>query len=228
MYKKITHNITEEHFGHPLATQMKKQMDKHNSKSMGVGDAIADTTHLDTHKQFSKLIWGVRNYIISALGPNDDGTTLLKNNLLTDATMIGQFFSRYYPASAVGSNIATHLTGFVTSLVDVVQLARSSRDYTTQLTAVRTHLDQLARALAAANPKTWSAAQVAPYLTEYVGKLTEQIAARVKKDWKADLAAEYQTNQLMLNGPIEFGTLKDWPDFAHRIASGLAGKPPAV
>jgi len=229
MYKKITHNIVEEHFAHPLSAQLKKEIDKTKlvPNTRGYGATAMSNIQMDSHKQFNKLFWGIRHYLVSALGANDDSTTLIKTNLLKDVASFGPFFAAYY-STQVGNDVVTHLTSFANSFVDAVQLARSGRDYSAQLTAARTHLDALAKVLSLTNPTTWPEAVVKSYFAEYVTKVTEQIVARVKKDWKTDAVAESQSHMIISTGPIDFGVLKDSPDFACVVAAGIEAQHPTM
>jgi hypothetical protein len=225
MYKKITHNVVEEHFAHPLAAQLKKQIDKTKPAPPKNKETLTGPLDLDAHKLFNKLHWGVRNYVVSALGPNDDSTILIKTTLLKDVLEFAPFFNAYYPTT-IGSSVVTHLTGFVNSVTDVVQAARSGKDFTSPLTATRGHLDALAGVISAANQTSWPAPTVKAYLHEYLMKVVDQIIARTKKDWKADLEAATLAHNVLTTGPISFGTLKSSPDFACVVVNGIRNQFP--
>lgn len=220
MYKKITHNIVEEHFAHPLAAQLKKQIDKTKPLPPKNKESLAGSLDLDAHKLFNKLYWGVRNYVVSALGPNDDSTILIKTTLLKDVLEFAPFFSAYYPTT-VGTAVVSHLTGFVNSVTDVVQAARSGKDFTAPLATTRGHLDALAGVISAANPTSWPEPTVKSLLHEYLMKVVDQIIARTKKDWKADLEAATLAHNVLTTGPISFGTLKGNPDFTCVLVNGI-------
>lgn len=220
MYKKITHDIVEEHFHHPLAAQLKKQLDKTKPQPPKSKESHTGPLDIEAHKLFNKLYWGVRNYVVSALGPNDDSTILIKTTLLKDVLEFAPFFNAYYPTT-VGAAVVNHLTGFVNSVTDVVQVARSGKDFTAPLATTRGHLDALAGVIGAANPTSWPEPIVKSFLQEYLMKVVDQVIARTKKDWKADVEASILAHNVLTTGPISFGTLKGNPDFAQVVVNGI-------
>lgn len=217
MYKKITHNIVEEHFAHPLAADLKKKIDK--SK---MSRESATKIQIDARRLISNLFWGIRRYMIDALGTHDEATAAVKAKLLTDILEFVPVFAGHFPVT-VSSDVVRHLVNFVNSFADIVASAKSGKDTTALVALAQTHLDQLAQVLGTANPTHWPVATVKVYLKEYLTLVATQLTSRIKKDWKADMDAESYALNMMLNGPImRDGPLKNWPDFASVLATGLA------
>ena len=221
MYKRITHNIVEEHFDHPMAFDLKEKSSDPMDPTLPKMKSSKNSMWMSTNTDISTLVGHVRNYIVSEIGSADD-VEYAKNKVLADVTRIGDTIAKHY-SMEVSDAVLTHLTGIVTSLVSLLGAAKASKDLGPYTTIVLSHVDSLATALGAANPNKWNRVAVKEYLTQYVVALAEQIGARLAKDWAADEAAATKANNIMFNGPISSGSLEGKPDFEHVYCSGLVG-----
>jgi len=233
MYKKITHNITEEHFAHPLAADLKKKVDKLNPplpvKPMPKSTiTITPETqlHMTSHELFNKLLWGIRHYITSSLS-NADDMAFIVDRLLTDIKDFGPILNTYYPKK-VGDAAIIHLTEFANVLTELVSAAKAGKDITKLTSSAYGHLDDLATIISAANPAHWPEAVVKEFLHTYLTHVIEQITARIKKDWKADMTASIKASNVLTSGPVTEGILKGMPDFANVFAEGIINQFPAI
>jgi hypothetical protein len=232
MYKKITHNIVEEHFAHPIAAELKKKVDK----------IVATTTtpkpkasavltpeiqlHMDAHELMGKLNWGIRNYIISALANGEDAT-YIQTRLLADIKDLGVVLSKYYSAK-IGDDAVMHFTEFAKVLVELIAAAKAGKDISKLAESALGHLDSFASVISIANPTHWPEAVVKEFLHTYFTHVAHEIEARIKKDWAADMIASSKANNVIMSGPITDGTLKGMPDFANVFAEGIIKQFPAV
>jgi hypothetical protein len=221
MYKRISHNIVEEHFDHPMAIDLKDKLSNPMDPTPPKMKSSKSGMWMSTNNDISTLVGHIRNYIVSEIGSAED-VEYVKNQVLTDVTRIGETISKHY-SSEISDAVLTHLTGVVTSLVSLLGAAKASKDLEPYKAIVLSHVDSLATALGSANPNKWNRIAVKEYLTQYVVALAEQIGARLAMDWAADEAAATKANNIMFNGPISSGSLEGKPDFEHVYCSGLVG-----
>ena len=226
MYKKITHNITEEHFAHPIAAELKKKIDKLTPQPVVNPKATITITpetqmHMHSHELFGKIVWGVRNYLTSALSGADDAAYIL-SRLLKDIKELSPILTTYY-SKKVGDDAVRHLSAFVSLLPEIVSAAKAGKDITTTPISAPAigHLDELATVISAANVEHWPLAVVKEYLHVYFTHVADQIISRVKKDWETDLAESTKANNVLASGPVTDGILKGMPDFANVFAEGI-------
>lgn len=230
MYKKITHNITEEHFAHPLAAELKKKVDKIIVKSTPPKATLPDSPetalHFAVHGLIANLASGVRNYTVAELGGLGDAA-YIASKLLTDIKEFSPTLAAYY-STKVGDEAVMHLTDFAKTFVEIVTAAKADKDISKATLVALSHLDSLAKVLSMVNPTLWPESTVKEYLHQYATNVIDQVKARVKKDWVADAKAYESALNLLMNGPVAEGALRGNPDFATVFASGIAKQFPAL
>jgi hypothetical protein len=234
MYKKITHNITEEHFAHPIAAELKKKVDKIAPKSTPLKPTLRDMItispeqelHMTSHELFGKIVWGVRNYIISELNSAPD-TTYITTRLMKDIKEFAPVFTKYY-SKKVGDDVVSHLTQFATALVELVTTAKADKDITRLTAMAYGHLDDLSNIISVVNPAHWPEAVVKEFWHVYLTHVIEQVKSRIKKDWEADTIASIKASNVLTSGPVTEGYIKGMPDFASIFADGIIKQFPAV
>lgn len=231
MYKKITHNITEEHFAHPIAAELKKKIDKTivspTPKTKLPAKTSSETAlYLASHELFGKLYAGVRDYLVAALEGAPD-TEYITKQLLSDINKFGPVIAGYY-STQVGDEVALHLTEFAKTFTELVTAAKMGKDYAKLTTISLSHLDNLARVLGRINPAHWPEATVKEYLYEYASYVLEQVKSRVRRDWESDRIAKENSSKVLMSGPITTGKLSGKQDLANVFASGLISQFPAL
>jgi len=231
MYKKITHNIVEEHFAHPIAAELKKKVDKIVTPVPAMAKPKLSITpegnlHMASNELFGRLTWAIRNYIVSTLGDLEDAA-YIKAEVLKDVQDFAPVFTTYY-SKEVADEVVNHLSEAVTTLCELVKAAKMNKDYSKLAETVISHLDMLAKVISTVNPKNWPEQVVKEYLNQYATHLLEQVAARVKKDWEADRIASVKTINTIMSGPVTDGILKGMPDFANVFASGIVKQFPGL
>lgn len=220
MYKRISHNIVEEHFDHPAAPELKSKLANTHGSEHPKRSGSNNREWAVLNRDISNFVGHVRNYVVSEIQSADD-VDYIKNQVLSDVTDISRTIEKHY-ATNVSDAVLMHLTSVVTSLVSLIAAAKSAKDIEPYKTIVLSHVAELATVLADANPSKWGLnANVKGYLDQYVGYLAEQINARLAQDWAADEMAMTRANNLMCNGPVLSGVLVGKPDFEHVYRSGL-------
>ena len=232
MYKRITHNIMEEHFAHPIAAELKKKIDKATAQPpkpmlrATITITPEQQLHMTSHELFGKVVWGIRNYIISELNSSPD-TNYITTRLLKDIKEFAPVFTLYY-SKKIGDDVVMHLTQFANVLVELVTAAKAEKDITRLTASAFGHLDDLANVISVVNPAHWPEAVVKEFWHVYLTHVVEQVKARIKKDWEADTTASIKASNVLTSGPVTEGYIKGMPDFASIFAEGIIKQFPQV
>lgn len=221
MYKKITHTIVEEHFGHPIGAEIKSYLEKdHKAEAINLSQAIK--FRLNARNYFSRLQMKIRNYVYDLLDTTTDATTkaLVLDNLNKIIDECGDTIVPYYGAAA-GIALSGHLKEYVTALGEHIKLIKEGKDTKDTTARVTKAIDDLAKFLSTANPKSWPADAVIGIFTSYRDAVIAQADALIKKDIKAEDAAETLQHDILLGnmrGSIGFadtfvnGIIKQFPE----------------
>lgn len=200
MYKKITHQIIEEHFDHPMAVNIKKTAKKMKKrmkmekpiKSKGfylINDKLCyglDQFEKNNIYAWSGLAWVVGELVNSIVDGTGDQAQLLR-----------QFVAVVDKISKLASPIATDaqvsefknlLTAYGQAALAVVTDVKDNKDTTANMAVLTTSIDTLAKLLNSLE-SSWDATTLTTILisvaTDYVAKTT----ARIQKDWAAESEA---------------------------------------
>lgn len=198
MYKKITHNIVEEHFDHPMAGELKFAMEQAVVVSPDVDSAAAQAFKTESRNHFNKFAWRLRSYIVSLLDGAQDAA-VIEEELFKNVDGIGRLVSPYYGANA-SALVSQHLRGIVVSLMEAVKTAKVNQSLNGAKLKISEHIGNLARLLSEANPKFWPEAAVAELLTKATDALLLQAESRVKKDWATDQRAADLAHEILVTG----------------------------
>jgi hypothetical protein len=122
MYKKITHTITEEHFDHPIAAEIKKHIDKTKSANLPTAaqfkqDVLSWFTNFNVKGQ--KVIDGVSD-------KNLDITTA-EADLFDQIDALGNELKNYYGIE-IGERFNTLMRTAAVSVIRLVFLMRNDMD----------------------------------------------------------------------------------------------------
>lgn len=221
MYKKITHQITEEHFDHPMAMNVKAALDCGVTPPPPMAMDSASTMKLksDARKYFGDYLWRVRSFIVSYIdGPGEDLATI-ESQLLKDIENISSLVKPHYGAAAA-TKFDLLLKDISLALVDVVKAVKAGADTTALQAKCVALIDELAQFLSKANPQFWPASAVNSILDQAAAAWVAQARARVKKDWPADIAASDLAHSVILAGQ------GSTPGFADIFSSGIIGQFP--
>ena len=197
MYKKISHNIVEEHFDHPAA--MPDHMIKPTMSPLTGGGAIqplppavmTDTTmtfRMDSRTLWTRYALGMINFSVSDFG-NLASTDNVKNSLARNAAAIGNFFTPYY-----GFTTGDKITGLLNALTKngekVVEVVKSGNTdvevymdiWAQQSMALADYLNQI-------NPNNYPKDLLADMFIQLTKFWLEDFMARYNKDFAADAVA---------------------------------------
>lgn len=212
MYKKITHNIVEEHFAHPMASEIKQMSERSHMLSQTENEPTYKI-RMESKQYLNDFAWRLRSYIVNAL---DGGLELpiLEEHLNITLADLGRIVSMFYGATA-SEKFGMHMSGIMNGVFAAAKAAKANQSLTAIKTTILNHISELSQFLGAANPTAWPATGVSDILTRAVNAIVAQIEARQKKDWAADQKAATLTNDILVSGSMGM------PSFADVFARGL-------
>lgn len=222
MYKRITHNIVEEHFAHPIANQIKAGLhsmtyDSTNPDAMYCYDpsapaemrpmAISITAQSrlrsESRKLWSNFLWRTRATMISSMESLPDAAAL-SVQLYSDTTRIADAVKAYF-GEAAANELCSHLKDITTIIVDIGKGIKVGKDIAALKNSLSMHISAMADQLSRLVPESWPASAVIDIWTKLTDSWIQQAKARTIKDWPGDIAAMDIAHDLMLapyDGPI--------------------------
>lgn len=207
MYKKITHNIVEEHFDHP-ATLPKNMLSHSMSAPVKAGQLPSYVMNeetmrfrMDSRSAWAKWVWSLLNYSISLNG-NLPGTDQVKGRMHKNAVALGDFMIPYYGLSASRAvttaliaidDIGMHYVEALKNNVSAEELAKIVESW-------KSYIANLAKLFNELNPNNWPELTVADIFTALVQGWQDELTARAKGDLIADEIAIDYLNKLVVTG----------------------------
>ncbi|WP_438348602.1 glycosyltransferase [Paenibacillus sp. FA6] len=157
------------------------------------------------------MIW-TRNYIVSALAGLEDQEKV-SARLLKNQRDIGNAFKPYYGQEA-GNKFTELLREHILIAGKIVDAAKSGNqiEFETNHTEWYRNTDDIARFLSGMNPK-WSDKELKGLLYKHLQLITDEVTARIKKDWDADIMAYDigETHMVMFADILADGIIKQFP-----------------
>jgi len=179
---------------------------KESSKQSAFQDAM--------RKLWEDHITWTRVFIISAAAdlPDKDAAT---QRLLQNQVDIGNAVKPFY-GDAAGEKLTTLLKEHITTAAEIVTAAKAN-DAAKMADANRrwfANADAIAAFLSGANPKHWPAAEMKEMMHEHLNLTTNEVQARLKGDWAADIAAYDKVHGQILHMADMFsaGIVSQYPE----------------
>lgn len=214
MYKKITHNIIEEHFDHPMAVEIKRGAGYDTKTTLDLSTRSASVFKDHVHRAFTKLDNRIRSYIISAISAGED-LPILEKYLIDDVGRIGYSIKTYFaPEDATAFNQS--LTTLIVSVGNIVKAIKAGRDTKELRLTLANSLNDFATLLSSINPSHWEKTSVLSILSKLADTWISEAEARYKKEWAIDLAAADEAHNILVAGKPD-GTR----GFADIFANGI-------
>jgi len=215
MYKKITHNITEEHFDHPAVLPKTMQVKMAASNGSLPAYVINEATmvfRMDARSAWMKWVFSLMNYAISLNG-NLPGTDQVKGRMHKNAVAIGDFLIPYYGMTA-GRAVSTALIAIDDIGMHYVEALKAKKPTEEIVKSWEPYVADLAKLMNEINPNYWPRTLIADILTNLVQTWQDQLNARAKGDIIADEIAIDYLNKLIVTGvpdhqKVGFSSLAD-------------------
>lgn len=199
MYKKITHHIVEEHFDHPMASQIKKSINRPvnniNRAKITNDDILSESkfrTDVNAYLQF--LQTKLTDMVNSATGTEEELVIpfeeLFKNCKIDE---LGNLTKPLYP-SDFGERINEAMRALIVTIFLVVQTLRVGRDVTPVIGRFNFIRNNLAGNLSNYNSQ-WGYQTINTLFGLIGTELVKQVNARLKKDLGAEAQAAQQISQ---------------------------------
>ena len=230
MYKKITHNIIEEHWDDVSIPVEPANSWGGSSSDIVTSRRVTATWPITPNQfnylsavraQFNQFNSLLRAYAISALSNNPD-LNYTKNELMKVADEFSTFFDPYYGSSSA-MMLASHLKNFASEFVDYVDNVKSGRDTTSSRTSLMQKMQNFVDAMTTMNPMWWSplGATSTQYITTYGNNVLDQVVFRKASKWAEDIDAYNVATNIIANGPVYQNPFNGAPDFASILGNSI-------
>ena len=157
-------------------------------------------------------IW-TRSYIVSAIGGLEDQEEVL-NRLLKNQDDIGNAIKPFY-GQAAGNQLAKLLREHILIAGKVVDAAKSGNQENLNKYNVEWYknADDIADFLSKANPN-WNNKELKELLYMHLKLVTDQVVARIKKDWNAEISAsdKGEDHIITMADTLSNGIIKQFPN----------------
>ena len=207
MYKKITHEIVEEHFDHPIAADIKQMAESASILPVKEWPPLPQRYQFQSaiRNQFSKLNNDIRNIIVSDVANSEDLSFNMGN--LNKTILEFTEFIKSYADTKTADAIVKNLTDFAADFVLIIDSIKKGQMYDTLKTSAITDFTNF---LQQGTVNSWirggGNVPANTYADTYIAELIKQVMSRVQKNWSDDeIAAEKARNIISAGGPI-YGT----------------------
>ncbi|MFF2533917.1 glycosyltransferase [Brevibacillus sp. NPDC058079] len=158
------------------------------------------------------MIW-TRGYLISALAGLEDQEKVLAR-LLKNQVEIGNAIKPYYGEEA-GKKLAELLTEHIVIAGKIIDAAKKGDQATVEKLNKEwfRNADDIAKFLSSANPN-WPEKDVKEMMYTHLKLLSDNLQARLKKDWDADIAAfdKGEEHIIAMADVLTAGIIKQFPN----------------
>ena len=203
MYKKISHNILEEHFDHPMYMNGSGQS---NPQPLKLGDALPTYVmneptmqfRMDARTAWTKWAYSLMNYAVSLNG-NLPGTDQVKGRMHKNAVALGDFLMPYYGATAARA-ISTALIAIDDIGMHYVEALKTKQPTEAIVKSWDPYIADLAKLMNEVNPNNWPTALISDIVSNIVSTWQQELQARAKGDILADEIAIDTLSKLVVTG----------------------------
>ena len=233
MYKKISHNIVEEHFDHPatLPVGMCEPVPPPPKAGQLPSYVMNEGTmqfRMDARSAWAKWVWSLMNYSISLNG-NLPGTDQVKGRMHKNAVALGDFMIPYYGLSAARAvttaliaidDIGMHYVEAMKAKASAAELAKIADSW-------KPYVADLAKLFNELNPNNWPETTVADMFGGVVQGWQDELTARAKGDLIADEIAIDYLNKLVVTG-VPDHAIGSFASLADTFSRGIIAQFPNI
>lgn len=200
MYKKITHNIVEEHYEHPAVvpenTKIKAGSVFLNTQPENSTSAV--TLRMASKDYFVWYLWNLRNYVTARIAVTEE-INLYRNSTVSHARSLIDVVKNYYGAP-IGPNAVMAFETLTVSLLDLVEVLANNQDSKPAVERAKSSVTNFANSVNALAPVIWPSAAVSEIWTAVVDSIFDQTTARMEKQWDKDQAAVKSSYGILVSG----------------------------
>jgi len=213
MYKKITHNIIEEHYDHPMAMEIKSTMNQTRTDPVikPTVSSAAEQFRTQATATWTTLGWRLRNLIESIWHDGGDIATI-NDQISKDIKNIRNGLTPYF-TSGILSNFEIGLETLVTDLGNEIKAVKSGKDTRELESKTTAAISNLAEYLESINPKYWPKAAVVDIFTNLKNHYIDQVKFKLKRDWPSDIDSLNKSIEVLTRFADVFssGIIKEFP-----------------
>lgn len=151
--------------------------------------------------------------VMSLVAGTPDGNASVAR-LLRNQTDIGNAIKPFY-GKAAGNALTGELRKHILVAADLIAAAKAGDQakLAAEQRRWQANANDIAALLAKVNPRNWPAKAVAPMLQEHLKLTTDEVVARLKGDWAADVAAydRIHTHALGMADALSAGLVAQFP-----------------
>ena len=208
MYKKITHEIVEEHFDHPIAADIKQmsEISPMITKNLLVKEwpPLPQRYQFQSaiKSQFTKLDTDLRNIIVSKMANSEDLSFNMDNLNKTVLEFIELIKS--YTDTKTADAIVKNLMDFTNNFIQIIDNVKKGQTYDTFKSSA---IADFTNFLQQGTVNFWTSGggniPAGIYSDTYIAELIKQVMSRFEKKWSDDgIAAEKARNIISATAPI--------------------------
>ncbi|MDQ3804409.1 MAG: glycosyltransferase [Acidobacteriota bacterium] len=158
------------------------------------------------------VVW-TRQFVVSAVADLPDKAAAAER-LLQNQADIGNAVKPFY-GDAAGERLSALLKEHITVAAELVSAVKANDKAKADDAGRRwdANADEIATFLSGANPKAWPAAEMRKMMREHLELTTAEVAARLRGDWAADIAAyeKIHTQILHMADMLSAGIISQFP-----------------
>lgn len=227
MYKKITHEIVEEHF-HPrpmLGEILPAEVLPGHDLPNAVMNEATLVFRMDSRSLWAKYAWNLLNYSIS-MNAGLPGTPQVESRLLKTAAALGNFMVPYYGITA-GNDLGDKLAAIAKIGTEVVDAVKDERSLDKFDSIWEELIDDLAEFLNELNPTQWPEILIKEMFTNLVNTWSKAIVTRYNEDWNKNEEALNNLEKLVVSG-IANHVNKGFSSIADIFSRGIIAQYPSL
>jgi hypothetical protein len=184
----------------------------HEQAHGGAGISAATALHQDMRKLWTDHVVWTRDYIVAAVGDQPDAQAAAAR-LLKNQEDIGTAIAGFY-GKAAGDALTALLKEHITIAVDLIKAAKAGDKAGQQQAEAKwkKNAGDIADFLSKANPN-WPRATLADMMNRHLSTTTDEVVARLTKNWDADVKAfdAVYDHILAMSDALSNGIIKQFP-----------------
>jgi hypothetical protein len=209
MYKKIQHNIVEEHFDNIAAYQCGGNANvamtaRHIGADLFSSILTENTPTAILFREasrvyFTQILMYLRSYLVAKVSGNIDEMVAIK-----------QAFDQFYPLATArtfgplispdeGNKLSSSFKILIDGFMTFIDKVSEGKDLGEALATIRNHYEDYSKKLNSLLPN-WSSVMLNDLWREVSGTLVDQVNSRIKKDWSSDQTAFGRLYELLVSG----------------------------
>jgi len=239
MYKKITHNITEEHYAPPAGIEIPNPHHKstpvtgyYTDESIGLHDELPQYVlnentmlfRMDCRTAWQKWAYSLMNYAVSLNG-DLPGTDQVKGRMHKNAVAIGEMLIPYYGPTS-GKLVGTSLIAIDDIGMHYVEALKKGESTDEIVASWAPFVDDFASIMNELNPNNWPTSLIRDIMLSLVQAWQDQLTARANGDFTADEIAIDLIAKLLITGIPDHG--KGYDSLADIFSRGIIAQFPSM